>query len=288
MKPNRTLLRYLIPAGLLAIAALIGGCSSSTLIDSPKTSSAVLLNSWKPAEFQTVEKISIASTHDNDYIYICLKTTDPGFIRQVFMRGLVTSFPTKGSGRMIGIKYPLGLSEMRRDGNTPLMDARERNRENGEPEGRPKFNMARMINNIDALYPEIDIIGPMDNSKDRISKATAESGYNLSISVRDTIDIFTYTIKLPYKSDMLGYSLPGDLKELPVTFEIPKFEMPARVDRGDGNSDSPRMGGRGQHGGGGMGSRGSMGGRGPRPEGGEQAGSMNEKFSLSLVINLHS
>jgi hypothetical protein len=57
------------------------------------------------------QKISVGFLNDRDYLYVCLRTDDGAMQRQILRSGLTVWIDPQGGGKkVLGIKYPVGLS----------------------------------------------------------------------------------------------------------------------------------------------------------------------------------
>jgi hypothetical protein len=225
---------------------------------------------WQGALYSIEDKpVFIGVRNDADAIYVCLQVADPRTLSPIVRSGFVVWFDSSGgNGRVLGIKFPIGMSfEM---GEVNPEGPRDRSERGGA--GRPP------VMNRD----QVEILGP---EKDAVQRLKKDELKGIQVALESSNGFFVYELKIPMvKGPETPFAVgvaPG--KTVGITFETLAADrnMPGR-----GGDMMPTGGGMGGYGGrGGMGGMGGRGGRGGRG-GGDTGGRNSEPLKLKLKVNL--
>jgi hypothetical protein len=255
---------------VVLISVLTSGCGGS----------AELTSSWNPKEVTIDGRASEWGTHlsalkdthvslgvqnDQDYLYLCLTSTDLQFRRQMMGLGLTVWFESE-NGEKLGIQYPIG---MREQGRLASFEPEE----NRQPEDRRKL--------MEEALQNLEVLGPGKDDRNLLSILQAPG---ISVKVGSSEGPVVYELKLPLKKSndhpyAIGAGVGSTVK---LAIETGKFEPQVR--QGDGGPSGGMRGGRRGGGGGGMpGGGGYGGGRQGRESGG---GSRPDPLDVSLKVHL--
>lgn len=260
------------PAILVLLIMILASCGQIELASLWKKTDVTIdgrVDDWQGALY-AIEKqpVFVGVRNDADYIYICLQVSDPRAVAPVVRRGFIVWFdPSGGTGRVLGVKYPLGMNFEMAEVN---------------PEGARERGGAGRAPVIDR--DQVEILGPEKDSVQRLKK---EDLKGLEVALENRNGFFVYELKIPMaKGPEAPFAVgvaPG--KTVGITFETPEADrgMPGR---GEDANAGGGMGGYGGRGGmGGSGGRGGMGGRGGRG-GRDSGGKESEPIKLELKVGL--
>lgn len=209
---------------------------------------------------------SIATVNDDQFLYLCLETSNSELQQKIIRQGLIFWIdPEGGKNDYFGIKYPRGMQ--RPEG----MQSGGRGR--GERNQRPD-PIARQVM-MEGALEKFELMQP-DNEFDKVFKLDELEGIQVKLTVNEFV--FCYELKIPLKSlEDSPYDLALENgSTVGVGFEVPEMKRPDFGSRGSGEMDGGGMGmpGGGMGGGpGGMGGGGGRGGMGGGPGGGPGGGS---------------
>ena len=248
---------------LFLLTALLQGCGNTVDVASNWSNSAVVIDG-KAGDWLSLQPIKdspvlLGMRNDQDYLYLCLESSDRQFRQQLMGLGMTIWFEPKG-GEKIGIHYPLGMGRMgpgagygAPGGEMPA---------SGPPDGGPADvdgPAAEKGGNTPEIVKELEILGPGKNDVDRMPLIQAAG---IEIQIGHSGGAVVYELKIPLqKSAKHPYAIaarPGS--KVDVNFETGKFTPSS------GMSEGARAGGEGT-GGGGFPGDGSGGGMGPPPGG---------------------
>jgi hypothetical protein len=212
--------------------------------------------------------VSLGVQNDEDYLYLCLMSTDLQFRRQIMGLGLTVWFESDNGGKL-GIQYPIG---MREQGRLASFEPEE----NRQPEDRQRL--------VEEALKNLEILGPGKDDRNLLSILQTPG---ISVKVGNSEGPVVYELKLPLqKSSDHPYAVgvvPGSTVK--VAIQTGKFEPQMR--QGEGPGGGMRGGRRGGGGGpptGGMPGGGRYGGgRSDRDSGG---GNRPEPLDVSLKVKL--
>jgi hypothetical protein len=193
-------------------------------------------------------QVSMAFYNDDQFLYLCLTTSDRATRSQIQRQGLSLWFDADGGKKKaFGLEFPLGMRGM---------TVVERRGDTGEP------GLAQRP--LDADQERIGIL-TSGKSTERESLRLEEAG-RIQAKIGDDNGVLVYEMKVPLrKSDAAPYAIgakPGGI--IGIGLQTPEFQW---RDGGSGTG-----GGEGRPGGGGGGSWGGMGGRGGMGGGGMGGG----------------
>ncbi len=226
---------------------------------------------WQGALYSIEDKpVFVGVRNDADNIFICLQVADPRTLSPIMRSGFVTWFdPSGGNGRVLGIKFPIGMT----------IEPGEVNPEG--PRDRGGSGLPPVMNR-----DLVEILGPEKDSVQRLKKDELKG---IEVALESSNGFFVYELKIPMvKSPDTPFAVgaaPG--RTIGITFET----LAADRNRPGGGGDmAPAGGGMGGYGGrggmggmgGGYGGRGGRGGRG----GGDYGGKNSEPLKLKLKVSL--
>jgi hypothetical protein len=214
----------------------------------------------------------VGVVNDGEYVYLCLKSPDPGVLRQAMMRGLTVRLEPKG-GEPFALQYPIGLHS---SGGRPPGGETQEDREKLWTEARDS----------------LDTFLLSDASSREPVRFAAENGFGIRLYVSPPGEGFIYQAKIPLHSSQshphaLGAE-PGS--RLTLYVETPEREHEGMEGRPEGGGHGGRGygGGRGGGGGGYGGHGGGMhGGGGHGPDSGSRLG-MLPPLKVKIKLQLAS
>ncbi len=198
------------------------------------------------------ERVSIGFFNDESNLYVCMLAEHPMLQAQVVGQGFTLWFdPAGGKEKTFGIKFPIGMREVREQMDSLRMQESELNRD-------------KMREAFEKSLADLEILGP-GVAKRRIP---VEEAHGIEIKVRNETGLFVYELKVPLKSDEEHpYAIEANAgTAIGVGLEIPEIDKDEMK-----RAKEERMGGEGMPpgGGGGMppGGMGDLGGGMGRPGG---------------------
>ena len=259
----KTILFLLIPVTVLT------SCSGSKQITSGTITSEVIIDGesteWQgKLRYIENEKCAVGIQNDEDYIYICLETSDLTKVMKILTMGLTTWLEPE-DGKILGISYPQKRSP---ESIQPRQHRMQVNRESGNAEG-----MERRIKDLIKTQTDLQII-----NKDEfpLYAYPINDPYGFQVNLGFSTGKFIYELRVPFGENKLSpiiiNAFPGE--NLILSFETGELEITGRGQRGDGINAGSGMRGRG----GGMG--------GMRPGGRPGMAELSEQFELTLDIIL--
>ena len=264
--------------GFISIAlASISGCGSSTEIPSFWNNNEVVVDGngaeWKSNTFYLNDQhVTIGARNDQNFLYICLMSSESQFRRQMVGAGLTIWFEADGGMGKWGIHYPIGFAGQ---GKPPQDDNQERE---GSQEDRDQM--------MQAALQQLEILGP--GKDDRQQFSTLQQMPGIEAKIGNGTNSVVYELKVPlHKSKDYQYWIgPENLSTVKVSMETGNFERGKRQ-----SMSSSGEGGEGGEGGGGYGGgggrRGGGGGMGGgRGGGGRKQGSAPSQFKFNANIRL--
>lgn len=240
----------------------VQGCSSASEVTAIAPSKPIIIDGksddWAGhLLYYRNEKLTLGVSNDNDFVYLCVMSSDQSVYRTILMRGLTVWFDTTGgSGKYFGMRFPTEAAP-------PDMQA---NRE--EPPGTMDEMMVRRAEGATKL----SVIG---TKKDTRTEMLLPGKNGLDARIGYKPGVFVYEMKVPLGVDLgdglkLAFSRDNQLGIRLETTEMEK-RMPSMRDKSQGGSADGGGEGGMQAGNEGMqGEGGREGGRGGR--GGRQGG----------------
>jgi hypothetical protein len=263
-------MRRLMVVFLVLLTIFLTSCGPIELTSLWKTTDVAIdgrVDDWLGALY-TIEKqpVFVGVRNDAENIYICLQVADPRAVAPVIRRGFIVWFdPSGGTGRVLGVKYPIGMSSEEGEVNP------EGPRDRGDA-GRPP-----VINR-----DQVEILGPEKNAVQRLKKDELKG---IEVALENRNGFFIYEIKIPMvkgpEAPVAVGVAPG--KTVGITFETPDADrgMPGR-----GGTMIPGGGMGGYGGRGGMGRAGGEGGLEGAERGRDSGGKGSEPIKLELKVSL--
>jgi hypothetical protein len=260
-------------------STIMAGCSSTAELSSSWNNDKIVVdgnaNDWGGHFFYLKDShVSLGLRNDQNFLYLCLMSSEGQFRRQMMGLGLTVWLEPEG-GKKWGIHYPIGLVGQ---GVRPSF-----NREEGEGERDTAQVFEQSLQNL-------EILGPGDKDRQQFSALETPG---ISVKVGNSQGSAVYELRVPLRTSSnhpyaVGATMGSTVK---LSLETGKFES---GDRRGGMSEGGREGG-GEGGGRGGGWRGGGGGRGRggggrRGEGGGQtpSGERPEPLDFSAVVHLAS
>lgn len=262
----------------LSIAlASISGCGSSTEIPSFWNNNEVVVDGngaeWKSNTFYLNDQhVTIGARNDQNFLYLCLMSSESQFRRQMVGAGLTIWFEADGGMGKWGVHYPIGFAGQ---GRPPQDDNQERE---GAQEDREQM--------MQAALQQLEILGPAKDDRQMFSALQQIPGIEVKIGNGTTSVV--YELKVPlHKSKEYQYAIGGDnISVVKVSMETGSFEGRKKqsADSDDEGGEGGGYGGGGRRGGGGMG--GGRGGGGRGGGGNRQPGGAPSQFKFNANIRL--
>jgi len=252
-------------AFVISVSILTAGCSSTAELSSSWNANQIVVDGhaddWGGHFFYLKDShVSLGLRNDQDFLYVCLMSSEGQFRRQIMGLGL-TVWLEPEDGKKWGIHYPIGFM--------------------GRGE-RPSFNREEMGGERDTaqifgqLLQNLEILGP---GKDEHQQFSAIEVPGIGVRVGRSQGSVVYELRVPLReSSDHPYALgAGPESTIKLALETGKFEGRSRE---GGMGEGGRGGGRGGFGGRGPGG----GGRGGGMPGGERP----EPLDFSAVVHLSS
>jgi hypothetical protein len=178
-------------------------------------------------------RLLIGVQNDGDYLFLCVKTSDPLVKRQLTMLGITVSATLAGTKKTFGVRYPAGMEASRAPAE----------REWPPPTAGEVPTGAR----LDQVGAEFELIGPSRDDRLRVPRSEA---HPVQAAIGDDSGVLVIEIRLPLGPSAahplaLGGE-PGKPLVLELETELSKRDLgsPAQVNPGGFGG-----GGRAGHGG---------------------------------------
>jgi len=230
--------------------------------------------------------ILVSLENDAEYLFLCVRTSDPKVKSQVALGGLTVwaEVPGTGAGGM-GVRFP--MRGRKQGGEPPHRGEGEQPRPWNEGES-PKAPPLSAINDDST---EFELLGPTREDGLAVARGPDEP---VQVAIGDDSGVLVYQVRLPLQPSDEHPVAIGTKAGTPVTLILdttpPKRQGTPDGEEGGARGESPWGGGQGPGGygpGGGMGGppgggmRGRHGGEGPRGEG-------FKSFKINLAVTLAS
>lgn len=264
-------------AGLAAAIMLFTGCGATSLTSTYHEKPFTVdgdARDWVGLPLY-VDKtgVNVAVSHDADYLYLMVSTTDRVRQSQIRRGGFTVWFdPSGGSAKTFGIRYPMGMP----GGPPPAMD------DEMAPPGEMPPDMPPAGHGESVMRSDMELLGPDDEDRMIVSLLSEKQ---IQARLSDASGGLTYELRVPLAHDAahphgIGVQ-PG--KDLGVALETGTMEgtmgRPGGGQRGgrDGGGGMMPPGGDDMQDEGGM--QGGGGGRGPGGGRGHGGGMRGERGS---------
>jgi hypothetical protein len=264
---------------VVIVSTITSGCSSTAELSSSWNNNQIVVDGraddWGGHFFYLKDShVSLGIRNDQDFLYVCLMSSEGQFRRQMMGLGLTVWLEPEG-GKKWGIHYPIGFISQ---GARPSFNPEETE---GERDTEQVFGQS---------LQNLEILGPGDKDRQQFSALEAPG---ISVKVGNSEGSAVYELRVPLRTSSdhpyaVGAAVGSDVK---LALETGKFQSENR--RG-GVSEGGREGG-GEGGGRGGGWRGGGGGRGRGGgwrggEGGRRSpsGERPEPLDFSAVVHLAS
>lgn len=189
--------------------------------------------------------IAYGFCNDDNNLYVCFTTGNRARIFQIIRAGFILWFePVSNNGKMIGIKYPVGVNEIN-------SEEPENMETNPDDQNRMENRIADMINNLQLQQNEFIFL---NKEKFPLTAYPFQNKVGIDIKVGYHLGQFVYEMKIPLKglneNEYGVYANPGDIVK--VGFQTEEFDR--------SNLRNMRSGMSGERPEGGFSGRGGMGG----------------------------
>ncbi len=249
------------------------GCSSSEKLLSENFSNKIIIDGnqqdWNgKLKYLEDEKVALGFQNNNDYLYLCLVTSDKTTVMKIMSMGLTIWFKPVSDEQIIGLQYP---QSMDKTGPRNLM-GKNRN-ENGNSDFKMTIN-AMMENQGE--FTLVDDEGKIIYA----SPIGSNSGYKLKVGGENRQ--FVYEAKVPIGNNNFA-QVPINIfpdEKIIVEFETGEIDMEAirkNMDAQSGMGQASGMRGSGR------GSGGTM--QGGRPMGQSRMGMERVNFNVELKLS---
>lgn len=228
---------------LSIILISITGCSGPAIISSWQNDEIKIDGSrqdWNGVlSFIEDEQVAVAMKNDDNYLYLCLTTSDRSKIMNIMQMGFTVWLdPLDSDGQTIGVQYPVKREKEPR----PNMQTGD-----NKDESRGDLNNEKMFNNLKNRQNEILIVNEDNFPLTAIPTKNIEG---IEAEVGSEMNQFIYELKVPLTNNKMSTlfvdALPGE--KIKVTFETGEIQKPERNDsemRGNSVSGMTGRGGRG-------------------------------------------
>lgn len=256
---------------LLSLAVLvIVGCGSTQQLPSSWDNNSISIDGvaseWGSGLANLKDtKVFLGVRNDDDYVYLCLKSQDPQFRRQIMGLGLTVWFEGQGGNRL-GVLYPIGM--LKQEGRAAFEPG------DSQDEGDREHIIQRALQ-------DFEILGPGKGDRNLFS-VVQSPGVKLKVGGERGPTV--YELKVPLKkSTEHPYAIGADAGSV-IRIEIAtgKFESGGRS---FGMSEGMRGGGRRPRGGEGMPGEGMPDGE-VRGEGRPSRGNRPEPLDVTVDVHL--
>jgi hypothetical protein len=241
------------------------GCSNVIEIQSTRRTDDIKIDGdnaeWKTPSIPLKDvQMSFRICNDDQYVYLCLVTSDRQKAAQIFMTGLTLWFDNKGGkDETFGIHFPI-----RRENNMRQETMMDDSWRNGE-EDIEKNRRERQLEMMKESIKEVEILGPGKDDRERI---LVDQLKGIKIGMRNIENTLVYELAVPLKKSKDNpYAVEADaINPIGIGIKSGKFNQ----ERMRGSGERPQGGGGNMPPMGGGGGRSRMGGgrgqRGERPE----------------------
>jgi hypothetical protein len=259
---------------VVSVSTLTGGCSSTAELSSSWNDNQIVVDGhaddWGGHFFYLKDShVSLGLRNDQDFLYVCLMSSEGQFRRQIMGLGL-TVWLEPENGKKWGIHYPIGFAGQ---GERPSF-----NRGEGEGERDTTQAFGQLLQNLEIV----------ESGKDEHQQYSAIEVPGISVKVGSSQGSVVYELKVPLKeSSDHPYAVgAGPESTVKLALETGKFEGRSR----EGGMGEEGRGGGGGYGGGGRGGFGGRGrgggGRGGYGGRGMAGGERPEPLDFSAVVHL--
>ena len=249
---------------ILAFTFILSGCSSLPMIESQSAGEDPYAGRYY---FDVESNIAYGVKHDDEYLYLKLKTDDKTAIRKIMMHGLYVYIdPKAGKSKNIYFNYPL---------SEKFDPSQKRNKSVGMGQGtQQEFNVEHFLDRVsmEAVFSDHELAEklPVFSSKTDIHVELISEGPN----------VLVYYLRMPF--DRISKNGLSDISELSLGFMTGKMEMPKMDGSEHSGSGDPSSGG--MQGGGGRSAGGMQGG--DMQSSGMERDSMMSQLSIWFKIDL--
>jgi hypothetical protein len=276
---------------LVSLSALLLSCGSESF-DCPLTSQPVTIDGsneeWQGSlTYFEEQQIALGACHDQEYLYLCLLTTQAGLQMQALTSGMTIWLNSaKSKQNKFGVHYPIGQQPTAR----PQRPMNQDRGENRDPEQFREEQQARLL----LMTAELELL---DQDKKILQRMPVTKKDDIQVSINDANGTLIYELAVPLRQTSehpyAAAIAPNGKIKLTLEIAAPKMsEMGNRPSRGPGGpSGSPDemgggMGGDMEQGGMGGGRHSGMAGGGMRGGMGGDDRDLVQQVKLDLELSL--
>jgi hypothetical protein len=262
---GRSISRLVAVGILILVSTMMDGCSSTAELSSSWNNYRIVVDGnaddWAGHFYYLKDAhVSLGIRNDQDFLYVCVMSSEGQFRRQIMGLGLTVWLEPDG-GKKWGIHYPIGFAGQRRWSPS-----------NGEEVGEERDTALIFGQSLQNL----ELFGPGDEDRQQFSALETPG---ISVKVGNSQGSAVYELRVPLRTSSehpyaVGAAVGSDVK---LALETGKFQAENR--RG-----GMTEGGRGAGGGRGRGGGWRGGGGGRRTPNGERP----EPLDFSAVVHLAS
>jgi hypothetical protein len=248
------------------IVLILSSCASL-----PSLSSTYLMDDEPSLKYRydIENNLAYKVSHDDDYLYLDLKTDDKASIIKILRQGLFIYMDPNGKkSKEIYFNYPLTQKHEPGSMRKPM---------GGQSNSRDDVDVNNLLDrlSIEAIYSKYGLA-------EKMPVYIVDSGFKVEI-IAVNKSVMEYKLRIPFRELKAGGL--KNISELSIGIMTGKIDMPSSGDRSGGGESGMQGGGRS---GGGMQGANSGGGR---PDGnmqgaGEHRESMSQQLALWFLVDL--
>jgi hypothetical protein len=258
---------------LILVSTIVDGCSSTAELSSSWNNNKIVVDGnaddWGGHFFYLKDShVSLGLRNDQDFLYLCLMSSEGQFRRQMMGLGLTVWLEPEG-GKKWGIHYPIGFVGQ---GIRPSFNREEAE---GERDTAPLFGQS---------LQNLEILGSGDEDRQQFSALETPG---ISVKVGNSQGSAVYELRVPLRTSSDHPYAVGAAEGSSVKLALETGKLESENRRGEMSDGGREGGGRGGGWRGGGGGRGRGGGwsggeGGGRTPGGERP----EPLDFSAVVHL--
>ncbi|MDH7604940.1 MAG: hypothetical protein QHH13_08585 [Melioribacter sp.] len=229
-RPKQLIGNFLLNIIFVAsIIIIVNGCSTTHQIVSKWKSDDLVVDGdysdWQNRlEYIEDEDASVGFQNDKDYLYLCLIVNEPFKAMQMLRAGFIVWFIPDDESKIIGLKFPLGIS------NIGFDRKERRNFEKNDERG----NLEKIIERLFEKEKDFEIV---DKSKYPLWMYPLENNKGIKIKISEKSNKLVYELQIPIsKQQENNFYVPVTAGEnLKITFETLELEFPSDKRENMGN-----------------------------------------------------
>ncbi len=204
---------------IASIIFVVNGCSSTHQIISRWKSDDLIIDGdysdWQnKLEYIKDENASVGFQNDKDYMYLCLIVDEPMKAIQMLRAGFIVWFIPDDESKIIGLKFPLGITNIG-------FDRQERRNFDKNDERR---NIKNILERLLEKEKDFEIV---DKSKYPLWMYPLENDKGIKIKISEKANKLVYELQIPIsKKEGNDFYIPVKAAEnLKITFETLVLEF---------------------------------------------------------------